>query len=209
MAKGSYYSNEVRNTAKEPFTVKLKGQTVYTGMYKNEQGIAQMPKGAGYAKSIYIVENTANGYVIGNIKASGSALGAWIEFNNSCKPENGKVTIDRGEVQQSPVGEFYPPVFTYGHSTPEEDAEAIRLDKELQVYLSQYFAATHTDHDEPDEDDGKATPEQIADFERRKASKSQLKADDFPEDDNQESYNQAATMESFDNGEPFPDYQGE
>lgn len=189
LANGSYYSNEVRNTAKEPFTVKLKGQTVYTGLYKNEQGIAQMPKGASYAKSIYIVHKTKDGkYVIGNIKASGSALGAWIEFNQKYKPENGKVTITKGEKQTSPVGDFYAPVFTYGSSTPEEDSEAIRLDKELQVYLSQYFAVTQAEHDDrvPEDIDpelGKATPEQVQEFERRKASKQPLKADDFPPDD--------------------------
>jgi hypothetical protein len=183
-ANGSYYSNEVRNTAKEPLTVKLKGQTVFTGLYKNEQGMAQVPKGASYAKSIYIAHKTKSGeYIIGNLKASGSALGAWIEFTNKHSPESGKVTINRGEKQTSPVGDFYAPTFTYSSSTDEENEEAIRLDRELQVYLSQYFMAPIDDHDsvetdEIDDTDTKATPEQLRDFEQRKAKLADKQDDD-------------------------------
>lgn len=183
--KGGYYSNEVRNTAKEPFVIKLKGGVVSTGLYKNDQGVAQIPKGAGYAKSIYLAHKTKTGeYIIGNFKAAGSALGAWIEFNNKFKPETGKVTISRGEVQQSPVGEFYPPVFKFEASTPEEDAEAVRLDRELQIYLSQYLSAPKIDdehHDDTElshDDDGKATPEQVARFEQLKAEKLADKQED-------------------------------
>jgi hypothetical protein len=186
MAKSSYYSNEVRNTAKEEFTVKLKGQTVFTGMYKNNQGIAQLPKGASYTKSIYIAHKTKTGeYIIGNIKASGSALGAWIEFNSTCKPENGKVVMTKGDVQESPVGQFYPPKFTYESVNAEENDSAIELDKQLQIYLSHYLSAPKfTDALEESQEDagidqsvGLATEEQILDFEQRKAAKLDISSD--------------------------------
>ena len=149
--KSNYYSNEVRNTAREELTVKLRGQTVYTGLYKSEQGIVQMPKGASYAKSIYIVhKNSAGEFIIGNVKASGSALGAWIEFNQKHKVENGKVVMTRGGMQESPVGQFYAPEFEYTSADPDENDTAIELDKQLQVYLSQYFAVSIS-HDEPEE----------------------------------------------------------
>lgn len=139
--ESGFWSNEVRSTVKEELTVHTKKGTKYIGFYKNDQGIVQMPKGAGYAKSIYIAYKTKTGYEIGNIKAGGSALGAWIEFGNSHIVGNGKVVMAKGEKQTSPVGDFYAPVFEYVHATPEEDAEAIKLDKELQIYLSQYLAA--------------------------------------------------------------------
>lgn len=174
IAKSSYYSNEVRNTVKEEFTVKLKGQTVYTGMYKNEQGIAQVPKGAGYAKSIYIAHKTKSGeYIIGNIKAAGSALGAWIEFNKNNIVGNCKVVMTRGAVQDSPVGQFYPPEFKYESLTPEDFKAGIDLDKELQIYLGQYLSAKPEDNhidDNVDQSVGLATPEQIADYEKRKTA---------------------------------------
>lgn len=154
--KSGYWSNEVRSTVKEELHVRTSSGTKYIGFYKNDQGIVQMPKGASYAKSIYIAYKTKNGYEIGNIKASGSALGAWIEFGSKHVVSNGKVTLTKGVMQESPVGEFYAPEFTWSHSDKEEDAEAIELDKQLQVYLSQYLAAAQfnrsQDEDEPAEE---------------------------------------------------------
>lgn len=152
--QSGYWSNEVRSTVKEELHVRTSKGTKYIGLYKNDQGIVQMPKGATYAKSIYIAYKTRNGYEIGNIKASGSALGAWIEFGNTCVTTNGKITMTKGDMQESPVGEFYAPVFTWLHTTPEEDGAAIALDKDLQVYLSHYLAvAEHNRGDEEEEID--------------------------------------------------------
>jgi hypothetical protein len=175
-SQGSYYSNEVRNTAKEEFMVKLKGQTVSIGLYKNEQGIPQVPKGANYAKSVYVAHKTKTGeYIIGNIKMAGSSLGAWIEFNQHCKPENGKVIMTKGEQQEAQSGPFYPPEFKYLSASDEENNAAIELDRELQIYLSQYLSAPKEEDTRPDpnvdQTVGLATQEQIDDFEKRKQAK--------------------------------------
>lgn len=139
--KSGFYSNEVRNTAKDELTIKIKGQTRFTGLYKNEQGIPQVPKGAAYAKSVYIAhKNKAGEYIMGNITMAGSALGAWIEFGNRHVIQSGKVTIKQGAIQESPVGEFYPPEFEWHDTSDEEEKAAVELDRDLQVYLSQYLS---------------------------------------------------------------------
>lgn len=153
-AKNGYYSNEVRSTVKDELTIKIKGQTVFVGLYKNEQGIPQIPKGAGFTASIYIVhKNRASEYITGNLKANGSALGAWIEFSKNKVIGNGKVIMTRGEMQESPVGEFYPPEFKYEHLTPEDFQAANEADKELQIYLSQYLARNAADNTEAPQED--------------------------------------------------------
>lgn len=173
-AQSGYYSNEVRSSVKDEFVVKIKGQTVFTGLYKNDQGIAQVPKGAGFTASIYIVhKNKAGEYIIGNIKANGSALGAWIEFNKNNIVGNGKAVMTRGAKQSSPVGDFYAPEFKYERLTSEDFKAAMDADKELQIYLNQYLSAPKTDeHDSNvDQSVGFATPEQVAEYEQRKAAK--------------------------------------
>lgn len=178
MAKASYYSNEVRSSVKEEFIVKVKGQTVFTGLYKNDQGIPQVPKGAGFTTSIYIVHKTKSGeYILGNLKANGSALGAWIEFNKDNIVGNGKVIMTRGAVQESPVGQFYPPEFKYESLTKEDYYAANEADKQLQIYLNQYLSAPKVEehawpHDgQIDPNIGKVTPEQEAHFEELKKAK--------------------------------------
>lgn len=175
MAKSGFWSNEIRNIRTDDLTVRTKSGVKYVGPYKNEQGIAQMPKGANYTKSVYIAHPTKSGeWIMGNIKMAGSALTAWIEFTKNHAPDAGKITMTRGEKQSSPVGDFYPPAFSFGKWTEEEYNTAIELDKQLQVYLNQYLTAPkYDDNAEPISEDAfedtKATPEQIADFEAKKA----------------------------------------
>lgn len=141
--KSSFWSNEVRNSTKEEFTVRTKGGIKYTGLYKSDQGVVQVPKGASFAKSIYLAywDESIGEFVIGNFQASGSALGAWIEFSNACKPENGKVIVRKGAEQEAPTGPFYPPTFEYVSATSEENEAAVKLDEELQIYLNRYLSA--------------------------------------------------------------------
>lgn len=209
--KASYYSNEVRNSAKEEFVIKLKGAHVVTTLYKNEHGVVQVPKAAKYAKSIYIAYQEDGEWVIGNIKLSGSGMTAWIEFSQKNRVENGKVIMAKGEKVEGDKSDYYPPAFTYTNADPDEDAIAITLDKALQIYLSHYFAAqgvededsVHTDED-IDYSDTKATPEQIAEFESLKAKGPTGRGTMTKpttantEEPDQEAYNRAAVSEIFD-----------
>jgi hypothetical protein len=175
--KSGFWSNEVKNITRDELTVRLKSGIRYAGLYKNEQGIVQMPKGARYTKSVYIAHLGGDGeYILGNLKFSGSALTAWIEFSNTIKVEHGTVVLKEAKTVEGELDEYHVPVFEYRSSEPDEDEAAMRLDKELQIYLAQYLTSPAIPDedkswpsDQIDPDLGKATPEQLADFETKKA----------------------------------------
>ena len=175
--ESGYWSNEVRSIAREDLTVKTAKGTKYVGKYKNEQGVVQMPNGAKYAKSVYMIYKTRDGYQIGNIKMGGSALTSWIDFTGSYVVGNGKVTITGAAEATKGTNTYWVPTFEYKNATVEEDAEAIRLDKELQIYLGQYLAAANFNRSNDEHetskyaDIGKASDEQVADFQARKTAK--------------------------------------
>lgn len=139
--ESSYWSNEVRSVAREELTVKTTKGTKQTGLYKDLADVRS--KGAKYAKSIYLAYKEGDEFVIGNLKASGAALTAWIELGNTCKPENGKVILTGSEEAKKGATTYFIPKFEYSSAGSDENEVAIDLDKELQVYLSQYLSATH------------------------------------------------------------------
>jgi hypothetical protein len=151
--ENSFWSNEVRKVSEEPFIVKtaFKGRQFIKeeGLYKD---LDVRNKGAKYAKSIYIMFDEGEGYVIGNIKASGAALTAWIEFCKTCIVENGKVVFTGKEKAKKGTNEYFVPSFEYAHSDNNENDIAIELDKELQSYLDIYLSKRgQTDKPEDDE----------------------------------------------------------
>jgi hypothetical protein len=156
--ESGYWSNEVRNITNDKLIVKTKHGVAQEGLYSELADVRA--KGAKYAKSIYIAYKTKQGWEIGNIKAHGSALSAWIDFTGTCVPENGMVTMDCGEATDAPTGEFYPPTFTYESCTPEENNIAIGLDRELQVYLKHYIVSSGTEETYPEEP---PEPEEVSD----------------------------------------------
>jgi hypothetical protein len=140
--ESGFWSNEVRSIRNEELTVRTKKGTRYVGLYKNDQGIVQLPTGARYAKSIYIAYYDENGELqLGNIKASGVALTAFIELTGKHIVENGKCAITGSTEGKKGTTVYQIPTFEWSNSTAEEDEIAVTLDKELQVYLSQYLAA--------------------------------------------------------------------
>lgn len=174
-----YWSNEVRDTRRETLTVKTTSGTKQTGLYRELDAVRA--DGAVYAKSIYIAyENGPGNWVIGNIKApAGSVLTAWIELSRTAKFSNGKIVLSRDKLRTAPTGDYYPPHFEYKPFEGREYTVSVRLDAELQSYLTQYFEPYSRGQQlsilppaEPiDKNIGLATPEQIAEFERYKAGK--------------------------------------
>ncbi len=97
-------------------------------------------EGAKYCKSVYIAFfDEKKKLVIGNVGFMGASIGPWIDF---CKDNN---VLNIGvQVKSSVSGkkgkvEFESPIFETLKITPETNAEAEALDKELQVYLTSYF----------------------------------------------------------------------
>lgn len=170
--ESGFWANEVRNVQNDEMYVRTKKGPFEAGLYGN---LAQTrAKGGKYAKSIYIAHKIGDNWVMGNFKASGSALSAWIEFTKTLSRgllETGKVVMKRGKAQDAPTGQFFAPEFEWVESTEEEDAIAKELDQELQIYLSKYLSAPKVDEDGRGiEEPAHATTEQLADFDKRKAA---------------------------------------
>lgn len=172
------WSNETRST-KDDFTVRAGKRVLYVGPYKVD-GISQVAGfGGKYCKIVYFaIKNEAGDFILNRFKFTGAALNAWIEFCQHYKVENGKVTITGSTDGKKGATTFKIPTFEYSSATPEEDAEAVTLDKALQNYLREVLNAPKYDDtdtslhvDEIDDSETLATPEQIADFEKRKADK--------------------------------------
>lgn len=137
----SYWSNEVRSIGKEELNVRTIKGTKEVGLYKN---LFIKSQGAKYAKSIYIMSDGQ----INNFKATGIALTAWIEFTKANNVNKGKVLIaGKSDLQKKGATKYYIPVFEWLESTEEENAEAIRLDRQLQEYLTTYLTTATVDRD--------------------------------------------------------------
>lgn len=150
--KSSYWSNEVRSVAKEEFTVRTADGIKVTGLYKDLTDVRA--KGAKYAKSIYVAYKDGDTFVIGNLKASGAALTAWIELSNKYVLDNGKVVLTAAVQAENGATTYFVPKFTWEPSETEEDEAAVSLDKELQAYLGTYLSARSNlfDRSESEED---------------------------------------------------------
>lgn len=137
--QSNYWSNEVRSVAKEELTVRTSKGTKEVGLYKDLTEVRS--KGAKYAKSVYVAYLDGDDFVIGNLKASGAALTAWIELSNKYVLDNGKVRLTGSEEGKKGATTYFIPKFEWVPSEVVEDEAAIKLDKELQQYLNQYLTA--------------------------------------------------------------------
>lgn len=173
----NYWSNEVRNSGRDEITVRTGKGTKGKGLYRDLK--LQLP-GLRFAKSIYIAHRNEEGvFVIGNLKAVGSAFAAWWEFSNKHVVDLGKVTLMGSEEAKKGATTYYIPTFSWDHADTDEDEIAKELDKELQVYLSQYLAepAEDTWHEDAEQRAGDSGYEK---FKRsRPAKKPEVEDPDF------------------------------
>jgi len=149
--KSNYWSNEVRNVKSEEFIVKTSTGTKATGLYNDLAGVRS--KGAKYAKSIYIAYKEGDELVIGNFKAVGAALTAWIDFSKKTNVyKNAIKLVGKKEADDEDVKiKYFIPIFEASTIADETNQKAVELDRELQTYLNQYFSYKAVDN-EPTED---------------------------------------------------------
>jgi hypothetical protein len=219
------WSTEVRSS-KDDITVFAGKRPIYTGKYKDEQGINQVAGfGGRYAKIVYFAHREGEDWHISRIRLVGVAVTAWIDFTNDigrAKIDNGKVLLTGSTEGKKGKVVYQKPEFTCVPATKEENDQAILLDKALQQYLTSYLTAPQYDdtdtsvHEESETgfldsfntaEGGKASPEAVAQFERLKAGKlgaSTGKTQNDSEPD-QEAYNRAAVAAAFGDGEPMPE----
>lgn len=133
-----FWSNEVRSTITEPFTVRTKKGVEQVGLYKDLA--PTLNKGAQFCQSVYIAYFEGDVLTIGNIKMQGSSIGAWIDFCKGKDIYKIAVTIAASKPERKGATNYFVPVFQSKEVSEATNLAAIELDKELQEYLKLYFA---------------------------------------------------------------------
>lgn len=137
--KVSYYSNEIRSIKKETLTVRTKNGIVMTGLYEQvKEKLA--PKGLKYVQSVYVAVKEGKGLVIANLQLTGSALGPFIEFSEKNKVTEIGVSVKSSNPMKKGATKYFEPVYEVMNVSEATNEAADNLDKELQSYLTAYFA---------------------------------------------------------------------
>lgn len=166
--ESGFWSNELRSLAND-FNVRTKKGTQYVGPYK-VNGIAQVPNGARYTKSVYIAhKNRAGELILGNLKVTGAALTSWIDTLKGVDFGSYKVIITGSTEGKKGSNTYKIPTFETSLISPEEHDVAFELDTELQTYLDTYLKTPKEEdvHEDYTDDDG-ASSEEVADFEAKR-----------------------------------------
>jgi hypothetical protein len=145
--KSGIYSNEVKSTKTEELEVKyFKGGTLDKGLYENIKYKVKSLSGK-YTKSLYIAMKIDGKLQIANLKLSGACIGVWIDFCSSTDQKqrmSKAICIAETKVETKGENTYQVPVFQLKETTPETDAQAIELDKQLQAYFKEYFGKVDT-----------------------------------------------------------------
>jgi hypothetical protein len=138
------YSNEVKDTRQEALVVKaFKGGTLAEGIYKDIKDRVNSVGGQFVAKC-YIAFKNGSGLAIGSLSLKGATLGAWMEFTKANRADLYKKGIRINGFTEGKKGRivFRVPVLALKDITPETDAAATALDRELQAFFDGYFKRT-------------------------------------------------------------------
>jgi len=156
-SESGIYSNEVRRTMDEPFTVrafKMK-EVIAQGFYADIKDRIKS-NGGKYNASLYIAFTDDSGELaIGNLMLHGGAMSAWLEFEKANKKEIFTKGIKITSFTEGKKGgiKFRVPVLELVEIDYEIDAKAEELQKELQKHLVKYLSRkTETKTDEPEEE---------------------------------------------------------
>lgn len=146
--QSGYWSNEVKASGSDPLTIRTKTGEKATGIWKEIKG-NPFVAGAKFNASVYIATQGRDGLEIQNIAFSGASLNAWIEFVQANKEVvnkgTQKVVITGFKDAKKGAVKYQVPEFGVEDITEEELVAATELDKELQAYLTAYFANSRTD----------------------------------------------------------------
>lgn len=161
------YANEVRDTRQDVLVVKaFKGGELASGLYSQiRDRVGNF--GGHFVMSCYIAYKDGGSYRLGNIGFKGAALSAWMEFKKSCGTKDGRkafyvdaVRIDGYDEGQKGRVVFRTPKFKLAPVSDEANAEALKLDEELQAFLSDYLRRARIEQAEVTKDVSKTEREQ-------------------------------------------------
>jgi len=153
-SESGIFANEVRDTKKETLVVKsFKGGEIATGFYGDIRDRVKA-SGGKFVSNLYIAYKDVDSYKIGSLQFSGGALGAWMEFQKENRKELLSQAICITGYTEGKKGsiKFRMPTFKLNSVSTEANDIATDLDRELQGYLKSYFAKTHSEKVETQEE---------------------------------------------------------
>lgn len=155
-----FWSNEVRSLKVEPLIVKTRNGVKKEGLW-SEIGEALKAQGAKFASSVYIAYLNDNKELeLANFKFFGASIKEWIDFTNENKIKDGDtVIIDGKNNAKKGSNKYFTPTFSKVETTETDRKEAIKLDTELQKYLTKYFDYSKADQSKVDSDQDTITDE--------------------------------------------------
>lgn len=146
-SESGIYSNEVRDTRQEVMLVRsFKGGELANGLYANIRD--RVGNVGGYFQaSIYIAFKDGDSLRLGNIAFAGAALQSWMDFKRAHRADIYKQAVAITGYTEGKKGSviYRVPSFSLRALGDESNAQAIELDKELQVYLKAYLARARED----------------------------------------------------------------
>ncbi len=134
-----YYSNEVRSTKTDVFTIRNKKGIVFTGLYENAKEKLGT-KGMKYYQSVYVAIKEGKDLIIANIQLGGSGLSPFIEFCKENKVTEIGVTVKETIAKKKGKTNYFEPVYEVMKVSEKTNEDACALDKVLQEYLNAYLA---------------------------------------------------------------------
>lgn len=146
--KTSYWSNEVKDNNKDIFILQSvttvngnkKITTVAKGLYKDIKPTLDSLD-ISYVESMYIGVKGAKGLELCNFQIKGSALGAWFEFCSKNKIWEIAVSVSSCVDKKKGAVKYKEPAYAaINKISSKMQEEAVELNKQLLVYLNEYFA---------------------------------------------------------------------
>lgn len=146
-SKSAIYANEVKDTRQDVMVVKaFKGGVLAEGFYAQIRDRINAV-GGQFVANCYIAFKQNGSLAIGSIKFKGAALGGWMEFEKANRPNLYEQAIKISGFTEGKKGRitFRVPTFHAVPLTAESNAEAVKLDTEVQDYLDAYVKRNKRD----------------------------------------------------------------
>lgn len=142
------FSNEVRDTRTERFTVKVhkSNQTLAEGIYSDIKERIQV-NGGKFTANCYVAFKHNKKLMIGVVQMRGASITPWFEFVK----ENRKGIYEKAIIVKSTTqekkgrNEYLAPVFELLEISEATNKEAIALDGQVQEFLKSYFQRRQVD----------------------------------------------------------------
>lgn len=151
------YSNAVRDTSKDVLVVKsFKGGPLAEGLYRSiKDRVAG--EGGHFVALCYVAAKVGDKLSICGLKFKGITLKAWMDFRKANRNALYQEAVQIVGFEEGKKGRivYRFPKFALKPVSPETDADAVRLDQELQDWLEGYLQRKTRDQaeDETQDDD--------------------------------------------------------